>query len=244
MMELFLTQGWQSGLQHLLVLAQNRAGLNTDPNPASGSISRPSVLSEKGPSCVALTACSISLPLSDDLLLCMRSLASASSPRVLVLPCRSSAVQGRVSSSCLWCKFDSSWILMFLPTILPSPPAANRRQRNRFSPLVIQRRTRQSRLPRMFPSFLAAVSGRETYLILRIGNEPLDVLIDVCPPLFLERLLLCRATPRRHFFQALGKAAGIPGGRWTRKWSSVNAAQLSGCLLSLKAPSLPPSLSA
>lgn len=129
-------------------------------------------------------------------LLCMRSLAYASSPRVLILPCRSSAVQGRVSSSCLWCKFDSSSILMFLPTILPSPPAANRRQRNCFSPLVIQQRTHQSRLPRMFPSFLAAVSGRETYLILRIANEPVDVPINVCPPLFLERLLLCRASPR------------------------------------------------
>lgn len=148
-------------------------------------------------------------------LLCMRSLASASSPRVLILPCLSFAVQGRVSSLCLWCKFDSSLILMFLPTILPSPPAANRRQRNCFSPLVIQQRTHQSRLPRMFPSFLAAVSGRETYLILRIANEPLDVPIDVCPPLFLERLLLCRASPRLNapFFQAIGKAAGIPGGR-------------------------------
>lgn len=129
-------------------------------------------------------------------LLCVRSLASASSPWVLVLPYRSSAVQGRVSSSCLWCKFDSSLILMFLPTILPSLPAANRRQRNCFSPLVIQRRTHQSRLPRMFLSFLAAASGRETYLISRIANEPLDVPVDVCPPLFLERLLLCRASPR------------------------------------------------
>lgn len=33
---------------------------------------------------------------------------------------------------------------------------------------------------------------------------------------------------------ALGSAAGIPSGRWTRKWSSFNTTQLSECLLSLK----------
>lgn len=35
---------------------------------------------------------------------------------------------------------------------------------------------------------------------------------------------------------ALGSNAGIPWGRWTRKWSSFNTTQLSECLLSLKAP--------
>ena len=34
---------------------------------------------------------------------------------------------------------------------------------------------------------------------------------------------------------ALGSPAGIPWGRWTRKWSSFNTTQLSECLLSLKA---------
>lgn len=34
---------------------------------------------------------------------------------------------------------------------------------------------------------------------------------------------------------AFGSTAGIPWGRWTRKWSSFNTTQLCECLLSLKA---------
>ena len=88
--------------------------------------------------CAACTDNSIILRVCFDLFaqdrLCLRSLASQ---RCSVLPLRSSTVQGCVSFSCLWCKFYSSLTLIFLPPILPSPPAAKWRQRSCFSPPLV-----------------------------------------------------------------------------------------------------------
>lgn len=126
---------------------------------------------------------------------------------------------------------------MFLPTILTSPPAANGRQRSCW-------RTRQSILiPDCLKNvslvFLAAVLEIETYQ--KIANDPLDVFRGGGGGWWLLLCLASRKPSAPIYILVPGSAAGIPGGRWTRKWSSVNTEQLSGWLLSLKALSIAPS---